>query len=96
MEAQTSKGFERHDPNEYGPTPTVKPTVGRIVHYQSYGSPGGEYPSKARAAIVTDVLDHEGATVGLSIHSPQGIMFQDRVLYSEEPKPGYWNWPPRT
>jgi len=31
------------------------PTVGRIVHYQSYGSPGGEYRSEPRAAIITEV-----------------------------------------
>lgn len=33
-----------------------QPTVGRIVHYQAYGTPGGEYPSVPRAAIVTQVL----------------------------------------
>lgn len=33
----------------------MTPTVGRVVHYQSYGTPGGEYPSVPRAAIITDV-----------------------------------------
>lgn len=33
----------------------MKPTVGRIVHYQSYGTPGGEYLPEPRAAIVTEV-----------------------------------------
>jgi hypothetical protein len=33
----------------------VKPTVGRIVHYVSYGTPGGEYTSQCRAAIITEV-----------------------------------------
>jgi hypothetical protein len=32
-----------------------KPSVGRIVHYVSYGTPGGEYASKCRAAVVTEV-----------------------------------------
>lgn len=75
--------------------PAVKPSVGRIVHYQSYGTPGGEYLPAPRAAIVTQVNDHEGATVGLCILNPTGMFFNDRVLYSEEPKAGYWSWPPR-
>lgn len=29
------------------------PTVGCIVHYVSYGTPGGEYTSQCRAAVVT-------------------------------------------
>jgi hypothetical protein len=33
----------------------MKPTVGRIVHYVSYGTPGGEYASECRAAVVTEV-----------------------------------------
>ncbi|WKW87201.1 hypothetical protein SAVBUCKETDAWG_75 [Gordonia phage Savbucketdawg] len=34
---------------------TQQPTVGRIVHYQSYGTPGGEYLPEPRAAIITEV-----------------------------------------
>ncbi len=33
----------------------MKPTVGRIVHYVSYGTSGGEYQSQCRAAVVTEV-----------------------------------------
>lgn len=33
----------------------MKPTVGRIVHYVSYGTPGGEYGKEHRAAIITAV-----------------------------------------
>lgn len=32
----------------------AEPTVGRIVHYVSYGTPGGEYQSQCRAAVVTE------------------------------------------
>lgn len=32
-----------------------KPTVGDVVHYQSYGTPGGEYLPEPRAAIITEV-----------------------------------------
>lgn len=31
------------------------PSVGRIVHYVSYGTPGGEYASQCRAAVITEV-----------------------------------------
>lgn len=34
---------------------STPPTVGRIVHYKSYGTPGGEYEPECRAAIVTAV-----------------------------------------
>ena len=33
----------------------MKPTVGRIVHYVSYGTPGGEFTSQCRAAVVAGV-----------------------------------------
>ena len=33
----------------------MKPSVGRIVHYVSYGTPGGEFTSECRAAIITEV-----------------------------------------
>lgn len=32
-----------------------KPSVGRIIHYVSYGTPGGEYRSQCRAAVVVEV-----------------------------------------
>ncbi len=33
----------------------MKPSIGSPVHYRSYGTPGGEYKSECRAAIVTEV-----------------------------------------
>lgn len=49
-----------------------KPSVGRIVHYVSYGTPGGEYTAKCRAAVVTEVgawvtvgNDSDGAAAGV-------------------------------
>lgn len=71
-----------------------KPSVGRIVHYQAYGTPGGEYKSVPRAAIITDVTEGS-TTVGLCVLNPTGQFFNRDVPYSEEPKPGCWNWPPR-
>jgi hypothetical protein len=31
------------------------PSVGRIVHYRSYGTPGGEFTAQCRAAVITEV-----------------------------------------
>lgn len=72
----------------------AKPTVGRIVHYQSYGTPGGTpYASLPRAAIVAEIHSDEEVTV--CVLNPSGLHF-NRAKYSEQPTPGHWNWPPRT
>lgn len=43
----------------------MKPSVGRVVHYVAYGTPGGEYPAGiCRAAIVTEVYDGPGNVIG--------------------------------
>ena len=70
-----------------------KPSVGRVVHYHSYGTPGGEFKPLPRAAIVTQV--NEDGTIGLCAVNPTGLFFHERCPYSEAPKPGHWNWPPR-
>jgi hypothetical protein len=79
-----------------------QPSVGRIVHYQAYGTPNGEYRSEPRAAIVTSVragMDHnplvETFPVDLCVLNPTGMFFNLNVRFSETPKPGCWNWPPR-
>lgn len=74
-------------------TSTPKPTVGRVVHYHSYGTPGGEYLPEARAAIVTGVLP--SGAVSLAVLNPTGLFFAPSVEFSEEPAPGCWSWPPR-
>ncbi|MER5836597.1 hypothetical protein ACIQYW_18930 [Rhodococcus erythropolis] len=71
------------------------PTVGRNVHYQSYGTPKGEYLPEPRAAIVTAVPDDYNGTLSLVIFNPTGQFFNPSVPFSPEPKPGHWNWPPR-
>lgn len=78
----------------------MKPTVGRAVHYQAFGTPGGEYASLPRAATVTvtqaeDPKIADEMTVGLMIANPTGLFFNQAVPYSEAPKAGHWNWPPR-
>lgn len=80
-----------------------QPSVGRIVHYVSYGTPGGEYTSQCRAAIVTDVdtyQDGENGSglhvghVGLCVLNPTGQFFNRSVSQDEDNKRGgTWHWP---
>lgn len=77
------------------------PSVGRIVHYVAFGTPGGEYPAGVcRAAIVTDV-DHGGPGIGVNsisvcVLNPSGLFFNQRIHYDEaEHRPGTWHWPER-
>ena len=76
-----------------------KPSVGRVVHYVSYGTPGGEYPSVCRAAIVTEVAEQEnpGApVVGLAVLNPEGMFFNRGVTQAEVGhEGGTWHWPER-
>ncbi|MFE5290359.1 hypothetical protein ACFRAQ_35870 [Nocardia sp. NPDC056611] len=71
----------------------MTPSVGRIVHYQSYGTPGGEYLPEPRAAVITAVGD--GNVVGLAVLNPTGMFFNESVPFAENATPGHWNWPPR-
>jgi hypothetical protein len=53
------------------------PSVGRTVHYVSYGTPGGEYTSECRAATITEVSTDPAApdVVGLAVLNPLGMFF---------------------
>ncbi|MDX2008260.1 MAG: hypothetical protein SFU83_23700 [Meiothermus sp.] len=71
-----------------------KPSVGRIVHYVAYGTPGGEYKPEHRAAVVTQVYNE--TSVALMVINPTGMFFQTSILQDEgEKKPGTWHWPER-
>lgn len=71
-----------------------KPSVGRIVHYVSYGTPGGEYTSECRAAIVTETNTSD--TVGLCVLNPTGQFFNRTVTQDEFGHAGgTWHWPER-
>lgn len=88
-----------------------KPSVGRVVHYVSYGTPGGEYASQCRAAVVTEVDDPNGANVdlgraGLAVLNPTGMFFHAlaaggcRYEHPDSgpngsPRGGTWHWPER-
>lgn len=85
----------------------MKPSVGRIVHYVSYGTPGGEYAKECRAAVVTQVVGHsidpatlqetDGYVVGLCVLNPTGQFFNPSVVQMENPSHdgGTWHWPER-
>lgn len=72
----------------------MKPSIGQIVHYVAYGTPGGEYGPEHRAAVVTAV--HGEGCVGLCVLNPTGVFFNTKVCQDEERKrPGSWHWPER-
>lgn len=79
-----------------------KPSIGRIVHYQSHGSPNGQHKSAPRAAIISAVPDENDpnstelpTTVDLVVLNPTGLFFNRSTPYHPEGAPGTWRWPPR-
>lgn len=82
------------------------PSVGRVVHYTAYGTPGGEFPAGVcRAAVITEVghpsgvISQENVTVphvGLCVLNPTGQFFNRGVPYDANKRPGSWHWPERT
>lgn len=84
------------------------PSVGRIVHYVSHGTPVREDGSQAflpecRAAIVTEVDPTDSGRVGLAVLNPTGQFFHplanggcEHVAVDEQPPTGgTWHWPER-
>jgi hypothetical protein len=85
---------------------TQRPSVGRVVHYVSHGTPyrpdgSQEYTSQCRAAIVTatDVApDSEPGCVfvSLAVMNPTGMFFNQFVLQDEDDHTGgTWHFPER-
>jgi hypothetical protein len=81
-----------------------RPSVGRIVHYVSHDTFGGEYPATCRAAIITAVDDYQyprmsedGRHMGhisLCVFNQDGVFFDLSVLYDAGAhKGGTWHWP---
>jgi hypothetical protein len=86
-------------------------SVGRIVHYVAYGTPGGEYPCVCRAAVVTEVTS-DPFVLGLAVLNPTGMFFNREIIHhpgdpaddapgarcasGERAYPGgTWHWPER-
>jgi len=74
------------------------PSIGRAVHYVSFGTPKGEFKPAHRAATITDVFvpvpgDGE-MKVRLCVMNPTGLFFTEWL--SEDPTGetgGTWHWP---
>ena len=78
----------------------MKPSIGRIVHYVSYGTPGGEYASQCRAAVVTELDQADAERVGLCVLNPTGQFFHSLasggcVRDAHDHAGGTWHWPER-
>lgn len=82
-------------------TAAGKPSINRMVHYVSYGTPNGEYASCCRAAVITET-GAPGSPVGLAVINPTGLFFHsitDGGCRYAEPGPdgrypgGTWHWP---
>jgi len=81
----------------------MEPSIGRIVHYVSYGTPGGEYKSVCRAAIITRTHPetvtamNNVMAVSLCVMNPEGLFFNQVVRYHDEDplRGGTWHWPER-
>lgn len=77
----------------------IPPSVGRIVHYVSYGTPGGEFTQECRAAIIAGV-DNPDGPIDLVVLNPSGLFFNkcvqdERVDEAGHRHGGSWHWPER-
>lgn len=73
----------------------MQPSIGRVVHYVSYGTSGGEYPKACRAATITEVHGGDDQNVGLAVLNPTGLFFDRSVEFDDEQAGGTWHWPER-
>lgn len=75
----------------------TNPTVCRMVHYVSHGTPpktdGSQtFPSECRAATVVE--RDKGAGPTLFVMNPSGLFFNQAQMDStESPAGGSWHWP---
>jgi hypothetical protein len=86
-------------------TSTPRPSVGRIVHYLSHGTPvrpdGSQaFPPQCRAAIVTEVDPDDPDRVGLQVLNPTGNFMHPLAAGGssrdeDQEQGGTWHWPER-
>ena len=69
------------------------PQIGDVVHYVSYGTPGGEYSSVCRAAIVTEDHEHPERRLGLAVLNPTGLFFNSaNYAHQSQRAGGTWHY----
>lgn len=66
--------------------------IGAMVHYQSYGTPNGEYTPEHRAAVVTAIKPD--GVIDATVINPTGFFFNQDLPFAETPTPGHWNFIP--
>jgi hypothetical protein len=71
----------------------MKPSVGRIVHYMSYGSKGGEFTPECRAAVVAELVSE--THTALVVMNPTGLFFNTCEQDEDAKAGGTWHWPER-
>lgn len=84
-----------------------KPSVGRVIHYVSWGSPiqpdgSQRFKPQCRAAIITEVSEQPDETylIGLAAINPTGLFFHslaDGGVMADftENQGGTWHYPER-
>lgn len=96
-----SEDSTKYAPALEGVAPRQNPSIGRMVHYVAYGTPGGEFPAGThRAAIITEVdsaQEQDGYPyVSLCVMNPTGLFFNLHVHHDPTAQsPGSWHWPER-
>lgn len=83
-----------------------RPSVGRIVHYVSHGTPVREdgnraFPPACRAAVVTEVDPDDPDRIGVAVLNPTGQFFHPLAaggvthlaVGEQPPAGGTWHWP---
>jgi hypothetical protein len=71
--------------------PARTPYITELVHYESYGTPGGEHPQTCRPAIVIQVNDPQTRRLQLAVFNPNGLYFND-TPHDEGRSGGSWHW----
>jgi hypothetical protein len=71
----------------------MNPTIGRIVHFTASDGDPGPY---AGIIVAVHKAPEPLERVDLVTFGPNSLYHNHNVPYSEEPKAGHWNWPPRS
>jgi hypothetical protein len=87
--AESEQESQQPETDTAGKPPEHGATVGRSVHYHTSDV------AEPYSATVTKL--NEDGSVGLAIFDPSAalVKFKQSVGYSDSPKGGHWNWPPK-